>query len=302
MGDTELWYAELDVRTLTMGPKIGSGCTADVFLGEYRKDPSDQPCKVAVKQIEWNKQTSSKANQRAFDREVAIMTKVQHPNLVGLIGICSIAPPLRVVTEYCSGGCCFELLHNQEEIVLSLYQQCKMCQDVAKAMEYLHKFNPPIIHRDLKSLNLLLTNPVENETSMPWVKVSDFGLARMKDTAGTDWGKMTIAAGTCHWMAPEVFSGNHYDLKVDVYSYSMILFEILCREIPFEEAEPAEVGRLALEGARPDMEAVPPDCPPHLSQLMQLCWDRNPECRPEFPYIVSVVEETMTMLGFAVQR
>jgi len=280
-------YEEIDPTELKMIQKIGSGCTAEVFLGEFRG------AHVAIKQIEWFKGSCSKANQRAFDREVAIMTKVRHPNLVGLIAISSQVQPLRVVTEYCAGGCCFELLHNQEDVFLSLSQQCKMCFDVAQAMQYLHAFQPPIIHRDLKSLNLLLHYPVQSEHDTPHVKVSDFGLARMKDAGGQDWGKMTVAAGTCHWMAPEVHYGNVYDQRVDVYSYSMIQFEILCREIPFEDEEPVNVGRLAVEGHRPDMEAVPPDCPQEVSDLMQRCWAQDPNHRPDFNEITRVFAMVM---------
>merc|ERR1719261_1542477 len=115
-----------------------------------------------------------------------------------------------------------------------------------------------IIHRDLKSLNLLLAAPVTDSKAVPMVKVTDFGLSRMKDEAlGSQWGPMTMAAGTCHWMAPEVASGKHYDEKADVYSYAMALFEIICREVPFQEKQPQDVVRLVAEGKRPDMEAVP---------------------------------------------
>merc|ERR1719379_2672018 len=164
-----------------------------------------------------------------------------------MVGVSSIQRPFRIITEFCSGGCCFELLHNMEDIELSWRQKTKMCRDVAQAMQYLHSFNPQIVHRDLKSLNLLLQTPVICEEDVPVVKVSDFGLSRMKDQTD-EWGKMTNAAGTCHWMAPEVFMGTSYDEKVDIYSYAMILFEIICREIPFEEEEPASVGRLVVNG------------------------------------------------------
>merc|ERR1712151_730948 len=134
-----------------------------------------------------------------------------------------------------------------------------------------------------KSLNLLLSKPVLNEKDVPLVKVSDFGLSRMKDQAPeADWGKMTIAAGTCHWMAPEVFTGTEYNEKVDIYSYAMVMFEIICREIPFEEEEPAAVGRLVVSGHRPDLEAVPPDSPTGLDDLMVLCWAPDSKQRPSF--------------------
>merc|ERR1719362_490944 len=79
-----------------------------------------------------------------------------------------------------------------------------------------------IIHRDLKSLNLLLKGEIRSGKDEPQLKVSDFGLSRMKDQApDSEWGKMTIAAATCHWMAPEVVAGDAYDEKVDVYSFGM---------------------------------------------------------------------------------
>merc|ERR1719384_1734009 len=91
-------------------------------------------------------------------------------------------------------------------------------------------------------------------------------------------------------MAPEVFMGGKYDEMVDVYSYSMIMFEIICREIPFEEEEAADVGVLIVKGSRPDMEAVPPDCPRILLSLMQRGWAHDPRQRPPFTTIVAELE------------
>mmetsp|Transcript_6884 Transcript_6884/g.14198 ORF Transcript_6884/g.14198 Transcript_6884/m.14198 type:complete len:295 (-) Transcript_6884:210-1094(-) len=277
---------EVDPVDIELLDKVGTGCTAEVYRGRMRG------LEVAVKQIDWNKSRMGVKEQRAFDREVAIMPKINHDNLVRFLGVASLQRPFRIITEFCAGGCCFELLHNCDHIELEWVQQHKMCMDVARAMDYLHKFNPQIIHRDLKSLNLLLSKPILSGKDIPLVKVSDFGLSRMKDQAPeSEWGKMTIAAGTCHWMAPEVFTGTVYDEKVDVYSYGMILFEIVCREIPFEEEEPAAVGRLTVQGARPDLEAVPPDCPPDLCQLMILCWAHEPTDRPDFTKILDSLKD-----------
>merc|ERR1719409_2333242 len=106
-----------------------------------------------------------------------------------------------------------------------------MAKHTAAAMDYLHQFHPQIIHRDLKSLNLLLERPVNSPHDTPHVKVTDFGLARMMDVSLTDT-HMTAGVGTPYWMAPEIFAGTTYDEKVDVYSYGMVLFEILARRIP----------------------------------------------------------------------
>mmetsp|Transcript_113525 Transcript_113525/g.222612 ORF Transcript_113525/g.222612 Transcript_113525/m.222612 type:complete len:293 (+) Transcript_113525:60-938(+) len=276
---------ELQFSRITIGDRIGSGVTSVVYRGLL-----DGTEEVAIKEIDWGKGSLQDRQQLAFDREVAIMSKVNHVNLVNLFGVVSCERPLRIVTEYCGGGCCFDLLHNNDDIELSWPQQHKMCYDVASAIQYLHTFTPKIIHRDLKSLNLLLAAPLSSHRDKPHVKVSDFGLSRMQDSAGGDWGKMTVAAGTHHWMAPEVFQGSNYDEMVDVYSFAMIMFEIICREIPFEEEEPAEVGHIILKGTRPDLEAVPPDCPPALRDLMIRSWAQAPQMRPPFDVILPELE------------
>merc|ERR1712238_371934 len=102
----------------------------------------------------------------------------------------------RIITEFCEGGTLFELLHEQEDISLTWSAKLKICTDVAAAVDYLHKFPPPIVHRDLKSLNLLLAKKLQSTRDVPVCKVSDFGLARMKDVVQGEWGKMTAGAGT----------------------------------------------------------------------------------------------------------
>jgi len=287
MADEEVVACEVDRGEIRLEEKVGDGSTAEVFRGTLRGRI------VAIKQMNWHKGRMAVLEQRAFDREVGIMPKIKHPNLVEMIGVASLEKPFLIITEYCAGGCCFELLHNEiDEVPLSWPQQHKMCTDVAQAMDYLHKFQPQIIHRDLKSLNLLLMEPVKKQTDTPLVKISDFGIARMKERADAEWGKMTVAAGTCTWMAPEVFTGSKYDEKVDVYSYGMILFEIICREVPFDtEEDVANVGKLTVQGVRPDLEAVPPDCPEILRDLMIFCWAHDPKKRPSFEMILPMLEQ-----------
>jgi len=268
--------------------KVGHGMTAEVFRAML-----DKKQEVAVKVIEWNKVAMTDRQRVAFIREVSVMAQTQHPNLVRFLGVVSAArPPLRIVTEFCRGGCCFDLLHNAEDVQLVWPQLHKICQDVAYAIEYLHNFNPKIIHRDLKSMNLLLTAPIKSMHDCPDVKVSDFGHSRMQESAAgvAAWAEMTAAAGTYHWMAPEVFRGSIYDEKVDVYSFSMIMFEVVCREVPFEDRDADEVGNLIASGVRPDQEAIPENCPKLLRALMLRCWDQDPRQRPSFTQIVKELE------------
>ncbi|CAE8588467.1 unnamed protein product [Polarella glacialis] len=278
---------------ITMEEVVGTGCTAEVYRGTFGSQV------VAIKQMTVTRSSITKEHQVAFARELKVLTKVCQENLVklyGACGVCSDGEPLRIVTEFCAGGACFELLHNSPDIELQFSQQTKMCFDVALAMEYLHTFKPMIIHRDLKSLNLLLDKPVFGPQDPVLVKVSDFGVAKIKDGAEADWGKMTVQAGTKHWMAPEMWSGTNYDEKVDVYSYAMVIYEIFCREVPFEEEEPSGVAKFTLAGVRPDMDAWPPNSPPKLRDLMLACWAQDPIKRPSFIEVVNMLPPTPEIL------
>eukprot|EP00747_Dinoflagellata_sp_TGD_P095907 gnl/TRDRNA2_/TRDRNA2_166656_c0_seq2.p1 gnl/TRDRNA2_/TRDRNA2_166656_c0~~gnl/TRDRNA2_/TRDRNA2_166656_c0_seq2.p1 ORF type:complete len:310 (-),score=47.27 gnl/TRDRNA2_/TRDRNA2_166656_c0_seq2:137-1066(-) len=281
---------EVDPSELELVESIGGGGFATVYLGRWRGKT------VAIKRIDVNVAGAQrqKRNLQSFNREVAVMTTVKHINIVRILGVACKEQPLQIITEFCLGGDLYELLHNRVELDLTWTQRVKMCVDIARAMVYLHKFNPMIIHRDLKSPNLLLQSPVNSESDEPLVKVADFGLSRMQDTAmgegsNGSWGTMTIAAGTYHWMAPEVVTDSRYNEKVDVYSYSIILYEIICREFPFEDLEPLEAMNLMVNGTRPTLELVPKACPEMLTNLMIVCWAHEAKDRPSFENIVSVL-------------
>eukprot|EP00441_Pelagodinium_beii_P039335 CAMPEP_0197632872 /NCGR_PEP_ID=MMETSP1338-20131121/9410_1 /TAXON_ID=43686 ORGANISM="Pelagodinium beii, Strain RCC1491" /NCGR_SAMPLE_ID=MMETSP1338 /ASSEMBLY_ACC=CAM_ASM_000754 /LENGTH=273 /DNA_ID=CAMNT_0043204445 /DNA_START=37 /DNA_END=855 /DNA_ORIENTATION=+ len=266
---------EIPSHEIEMEEKIGTGMTAEVFKGRWRGQV------VAIKQIN-SSIAATLAGSQAPERELKVMCRVDHENLVRLYGMCT--DPLRIITEFCAGGACFEFLHNSD-IDLSFKQSTKMCLDVARAMRYLHTFTPMIVHRDLKSLNLLLDQNITGPADLPLVKVCDFGVSKFK--SDDQWGKQTVQAGTKHWMAPEMWHGSNYTEKVDVFSYAMVVYEVLCREIPFEEEEPGEVGKFTLAGVRPDLDAVPVEFGDTVPvQVMQRCWQQEPDERPPFTDIV----------------
>jgi serine/threonine protein kinase len=281
--ETILESTQVDRSELTWENLAGQGITAEVFKGMWRGK------QVAIKRLNYTTRRTAQLKQEiAFLRETGVIAKISHENLVKFYGLAFDQQPYLLITEFCNGGTCYDLLHESDAMDLVINQQLKMCCDVACAMEYLHKFRPQIIHRDLKSLNLLLFKPVTSTSDVPHVKVSDFGLAKMKDK-DTEWGKMTVEAGTFHWMAPEVATGN-YDEKADIYSFAMVLFEFICQEIPFEDLEPIDVLKSTSSGRRPDMEAVPPTTPKALVDLMEQCWEHEASKRPSFEYICGVLD------------
>jgi len=216
-----------------------------------------------------------------------LLTSLQHESLVKLIGV--VEDPPCIVMELCLGGNLFELLYKSSEAHYKIqwHQQLKIATDIADAMEYLHSLEPQIIHRDLKSLNCLLDEPVVSKDCEPFVKVADFGMARRWDPLR----KLTRGCGTCHWMAPEVAAGTDYEAKADVFSYGMVLWEILILKVPFQELSASSCSEMLVRGRRPKVEDAkfPEQCPEELITLMTRCWSQDPRERPEFEEVLELL-------------
>lgn len=177
----------IDMTEITLGKLIGVGASAEVFKGMYRGT------EVAVKKLRQFAQADSAVIMKELKRELYTLSLMRHPNLVLFMGS-GISPEgnFCIVTEYCGGGTIFKLLHENIHVALSWKQRIKMALDVAKGMNCLHSHKPPIIHRDLKSLNLLLAEPVKGATDYVHTKITDFGLARFQSQDQL----MTGSAGT----------------------------------------------------------------------------------------------------------
>jgi len=147
-----------------------------------------------------------------------------------------------------------------------------MSRDIAQGVAYLHSLRPPIVHRDLKSANILVGKNYQ-------VKVSDFGIANVLEKDR----KMSVV-GTVPWTAPELLRGTPYTEKVDVYSFAIILWELLERKFPYEDLLYFDIiHRVTNQQMRPK---IPPQCPNNFRSLMQECWMDDPNQRPAFDEIV----------------
>mmetsp|Transcript_70199 Transcript_70199/g.183988 ORF Transcript_70199/g.183988 Transcript_70199/m.183988 type:complete len:304 (-) Transcript_70199:116-1027(-) len=271
---------EIDQDDLELNGTIGEGTTAIVYLGHYNGG------KVAVKELRSN-ETDGKtnvANLQALQRELSVLSISNHPSILHCVGVIAQMPPVRVVLEYCAGGSLFDLLHGRKQVRLSWAQRLKILKDTALAVAYLHSFDPPIMHRDLKSLNIMLMQALTNEFMVPQTRLADFGFARMREI-----GVMTQGVGTKHWMAPEVSSTADYTEKADVFSFAMVIYEVACRRIPFETDSPDQVAAKVTSGERPSFEPHlrPSDAPEGLIPLAHQCWDMDPAKRPSFEEVVS---------------
>ena len=146
-----------------------------------------------------------------FMQELNLMRQLSHPNITKVLGACTKQDgTMLMVTELLRRGNLYSVLHVDRR-KLKLSWLVKLASEMASGMGYLH--GRRIIHRDLKSLNLLLGDD--------WnMKITDFGLSRVS-TANSQ-SVMTGQVGTCHWMAPELIRGDQYTEKVDVYSFGMV--------------------------------------------------------------------------------
>ncbi|XP_041012334.1 serine/threonine-protein kinase STY46 isoform X2 [Juglans microcarpa x Juglans regia] len=268
---TDVW--EIDPKHLKFENKIASGSYGDLCKGTYYSQ------EVAIKVLKPERVDSDM--QREFAQEVFILRKVRHKNVVQFIGACTKPPSVCIVTEFMSGGSVYDYLHKQKG-VFKLPSLLKVAIDVSKGMNYLHQNN--IIHRDLKAANLLMD---DNEV----VKVADFGVARVKPQSGV----MTAETGTYRWMAPEVIEHKPYDHKADVFSFGIVLWELLTGKLPYEYLTPlqAAVG-VVQKGLRP---TIPKNTHPKLVELLLSCWQQDPALRPDFSEIIEILQQTANEVG-----
>jgi len=243
---------------------LGEGAFGTVHKGEWKGKV------VAVKVLK-NQQLGSRARTQ-FINEMKLMSRLQHENVVAILGAC-VTSPLCMITEYYGKGSLFHFLHRtRPKPNLSLEQQLKLCIGTARGLLYLHVHNPPIIHRDLKPANLLLDDDMN-------VKLADFGLSRDTTMSAT----MTGCIGTPHYMAPEVIHEDRYTEKADIYSLGIILWEILTGEIPYRGWNTIQIAMKVVQGIRPQFPEL---VPTELRELVASCWDEHVDKRPTCAVII----------------
>lgn len=251
---TEDW--EIPYESITKMEYIGSGAQGTVFSGELNNEI------VAVKKV------------RDFkDTDIKHLRKLDHENIIKFKGVCTQAPVFCIIMEFCPYGPLQNIL-KEEEVVLPS-RLVSWAKQIALGMQYLHSHK--IIHRDLKSPNILIG-------AHEVVKISDFGTSREWNEIST---KMSFA-GTVSWMAPEVIRHEPCSEKVDIWSYGVVLWEMLTCEIPYKDVQSSAViwgvGNNSLQ------LPIPSTCPAGFKLLVQLCWSIKPRNRPSFSIILNHLE------------
>ncbi|KAL3872972.1 hypothetical protein ACJMK2_036140 [Sinanodonta woodiana] len=267
---------EIDYNELILNEVIGVGGFGKVFHGFWKKE------EVAIK-VAHQDPDEPGATVENVRQEAKLFWLLCHPNIVALTGVCLKEPSVCLVMEYCAGGSLNRALGGrriQPDILVNWAMQ------IANGMYYLHEKAPiPLIHRDLKSNNILIKEKIISEDlSEKTLKITDFGLAReMYRTT-----RMS-AAGTYAWMAPEVIKNNTFSRHSDVWSYGVVLWELLTGETPYKGIDAlgvaygVAVNKLTLP--------IPSTCPNLFAKLMSDCWHQEAHFRPTFYDILQRLDE-----------
>ncbi|KAF5469400.1 hypothetical protein F2P56_013479 [Juglans regia] len=273
----------IDLRKLNMGAPFAQGAFGKLYRGTYNGED------VAIKILERPENNPEKAQlmEQQFQQEVMMLATLKHLNIVRFIGGCRKPMVWCIVTEYAKGGSVRQFLTKRHNRAVPLKLAVKQALDVARGMAYVHGLG--LIHRDLKSDNLLINADKS-------IKIADFGVARIEvQTEG-----MTPETGTYRWMAPEMIQHRPYTQKVDVYSFGIVLWELITGLLPFQNMTAVQAAFAVVnKGVRP---VIPNDCLPILSEIMTRCWDANPDVRPPFTEVVRMLENAENEIMTTVRK
>lgn len=269
---------------LNLVNRIGEGSSCDVYSGFYKKTGKA----VAIKKLKFNELNGSK--HKTFQREVGILAKTSHPCLLNFVGATDTYP-FCIVTDWMPNGTLFDELHSKKQLDPTMRTIALF--DIARGMQYLHSKH--IVHRDLKSLNVLIDEKYH-------ACICDFGFS--KDT--TEGELITRNVGTPFWMAPELSTKNTsniysmsnltcYTPKIDVYSYGIILWETSSGLFPRTN----ELSRGAMSYQQPSLPLTTPE---GVKELYEKCCDLQPENRPSFDEIVHTFMTGKVLLNGADEK
>uniref|UniRef100_M3YHR4 Receptor-interacting serine/threonine-protein kinase 2 n=1 Tax=Mustela putorius furo TaxID=9669 RepID=M3YHR4_MUSPF len=264
-----------DLRYLSRG---ASGTVSSARHADWR-------VQVAVKQLHIHTPLLDSERNDVL-REAEILHKARFSYILPILGICNEPEFLGIVTEYMPNGSLNELLHRKTEYPdVAWPLRFRILHEIALGVNYLHNMNPPLLHHDLKTQNILLDNEFH-------VKIADFGLSkwRMMSLSQSRTSKSSPEGGTIIYMPPENYEPgqkSRASIKHDIYSFAVIMWEVLSRKQPFEEVtNPLQIMYSVSQGHRPNTneESLPLDIPHRtlMISLIESGWAQNPDERPSF--------------------
>ncbi|XP_040919767.1 tyrosine-protein kinase Blk [Toxotes jaculatrix] len=257
---------EIPRETLKMVKKLGAGQFGEVWMGYYKNTQ-----KVAIKTLK-----EGSMAPEAFLQEANLMKQLQHERLVRLHAVVT-KEPILIVTEFMVNGCLLDFLKTEEGKKLKIKKLIDMSAQIAEGMAYIERNN--YIHRDLRAANILVSETLH-------CKIADFGLARIIESEYTaqEGAKFPIK-----WTAPEAINYGTFSIKSDVWSFGILLTEIVTYgRIPYPGMTNPEVIRRLERSYR---MSAPEGCPEELYEIMMMCWKQRPDDRPTFEFLQNTLND-----------
>lgn len=263
---------------------LSKGAFGEVWLAQLENR------QVAVKRI-LNEKRNDEKEIVCFGAEIKLMAAFSHPKIVEFVGVSwSSSNDICAVTEYMAKGDLFQFLKRRNGQINWSDHKIYLAEDVAEALVYLHSLTPKVIHRDLKSKNILLDDEFR-------AKLSDFGISRERSLEET----MTAGVGTIYWTAPEVLMGRKYTEKADIYSFGIVLSELDTHEVPYHDVRDDGrklqamkiVKKVISESLRPTFTTT---IPPIVMDLARRCLNSEPNVRPDAVELLRIIQNIQHQL------
>ncbi|XP_069059742.1 integrin-linked protein kinase isoform X2 [Pleurodeles waltl] len=232
---------------------------------------------IVIKVLKIRDWTTRKS--RDFNEEYPKLRIFSHPNVLPVLGACQSppAPHPIIITHWMPYGSLYNVLHEGTNFVVDQMQAVKFALDIARGMAFLHTLEPPIPRHYLNSRSVMIDEDMTARISMADVKLTFQCPGRMYAPA---------------WVAPEALQKKPEEINrrsSDMWSFAVLLWELVTREVPFADLSNMEIGmKVSLEGLRP---TIPPGISPHICKLMKICMNEDPAKRPKFDMIVPILEK-----------
>ena len=270
-------FVRIDDIDLELGEKIGHGGFGAVYRAEWLSRDDT----VAVKKL--HPTCLDEDGERTFFKELLFLNRIRYPHIISFYGACVEKEKYALVMEYMPLGSLYKILHN-ENVEITWPERLSIALQAAKGVNYLHRYNRQILHRDIKSRNFLLDR--NNEGYL--VKICDFGLAKTQGETRRQSKDDTAVAITLPWTAPEILRFEEYTDKSDIYSLGIVFWELATNKKPYDNCADDVVSRSVRDGQRLPLTEIQPS---NFHTVIQKCWAHNRDNRPDTSRLMEMIND-----------